>query len=515
MKIAKEQWVHRLLRETGAKSERLAKELALYRFALENAYEGIVVVEPGGTIVAASQAYAAFLHMEISEMVGRPVTEVIPNTRLHLVAQTGKAEIADLQQIHGQWMIASRIPIWHEGELVAVVGKIMFQHIDRLFEMNAKYKEVRSHLHYNEARGRDASGARYSLDDIIGRSKAMTGLKRLAAKVAKSDSTVLISGESGTGKEQFAHAIHRESLRRFGPFVAVNCAAIPESLLESELFGYKEGSFTGARRSGKKGKFALAHRGTIFLDEIGELSLPAQVKLLRVLQEREVEPVGGDRPEAVDVRVLAATNADLKRLVQEGKFRRDLYYRLYVIPLHIPPLRERREDIVPLVAALLQRLTAETGLRADSVEPDCMAALQAYDWPGNVREMRNVLERALYGMEGTRLTLSVLPAEVRQADAGFGQAPSDSKRGFSLHDGGRSSRDCGGPDDAGSAEAHSLELEEGEAEGLTWKASMEALERKLLMQAIARCGGDKQKAARRLGLGKSSFYHKCTKYGLT
>lgn len=490
MRISKGRWVHRLIRQAEAKAAQAEKELALYQFALENAYEGIVIADPQGIVLTASRAYASFLQVEMSDMIGKHVTEIIPNTRLHIVAETGKAEIADLQQIRGQWMIASRIPIWHNGELIAVVGKIMFQHIDRLFEMNSKYREIQSHLHYNDAKARETTGAKYGLEHIVGVSESIKKLKTLAIKVAKSDSTVLIGGESGTGKELFAHAIHRESNRRFGPFIAVNCAAIPETLFESELFGYKEGSFTGAKRSGKKGKFALAHKGTILLDEIGELSLPQQVKLLRVLQEKEIEPVGGDRPEPVDARVIAATNVDLGQLVREGKFRQDLYYRLHVVPINIPPLRERKDDIPVLLETLLQQLTKETGIRASGFDAECERLLTGYDWPGNVREMRNVVERALYMMEGTMIGRSALPAEVAAASSGGGR----------LKD---------GDDSAGQRDKP-----ERPAMGQTLKERMAEHEKMLLREALAQAAGDKQKAALLLGMSKSSLYQKCEQYDI-
>lgn len=490
MKIAQGRWVHRFMQEAAAKANQAEKELALYKFALENAYEGIVIVNPQGIVLTASRAYASFLQVETADMIGKHVTEVIPNTRLHIVAQTGKAEIADLQQIHGNWMIASRIPIWRNGELLAVVGKIMFQHIDRLFEMNSKYRDIQAHLHYNDVKGRDSSGAKYGLEHIIGDSTSIRQLKTFARKVAKSDSTVLISGESGTGKELFAHAIHRESFRRFGPFIAVNCATIPEALFESELFGYKEGSFTGAKRSGKKGKLSLAHKGTIFLDEIGELSLSQQVKLLRVLQEKEIEPVGGERPEPVDIRVIAATNVDLRRLVQEGKFRQDLYYRIHVVPLNIPPVRERKEDIRAIAAELLKQLAQETGIAVDGIDAESERLLLDYDWPGNVREMRHVLERALYMMEGATIDRAALPAEVTAA----------------------SDRDERTAREQPVQPQSPLPLQPSQAS--SWKASMASYERQLLREALAQTDGDKQKAAQLLGMSKSSLYQKLEQYDI-
>jgi len=238
---------------------------------------------------------------------------------------------------------------------------------------------------------RDAEFNHYG---IIGRSRAMQDVLQRAELVAQTKSTVLVTGETGTGKEMVARAIHHRSAQRDMPLIKVNCAAIPETLLESELFGHVRGAFTGATMT-KRGKFALADGGSIFLDEIGTLSIGIQAKLLRVLQEREFEPLGAERTQRVDVRVIAATNRDLKQMVAEGKFQEDLYYRLNEIPIEIPPLRERRDDIPVLVDHFVEKHRQRTGKRIDSIAPDATEALQRYDWPGNVRELENTIERAV------------------------------------------------------------------------------------------------------------------------
>jgi DNA-binding NtrC family response regulator len=249
---------------------------------------------------------------------------------------------------------------------------------------------------------------------IVGRSRAIQEVIARAEKVAQSKSTVLVTGETGTGKELVARAIHDRSAQREMPLIKVNCAAIPETLLESELFGHVRGAFTGATSS-KKGRFALAHGGTIFLDEIGAMTGLLQGKLLRVLQEREFEPLGAERSEKVDVRVIAATNRDLRQMVSEGKFQEDLYYRLNVIPIEIPPLRERREDIPSLVDHFLRKHAQRIGKRIDRIEDDAVAALRAHDWPGNVRELENTIERAVVLCAGSVIdtrAISLLGAPV-------------------------------------------------------------------------------------------------------
>ncbi|GAX89575.1 sigma-54-dependent Fis family transcriptional regulator [Effusibacillus lacus] len=409
----------------------------------------------------------------MQDVVGRHVTDVIENTRMHIVARTGKPEIADIQRIKGQYMIASRIPIFEDGKLVAVVGTVMFQDVRQLQALAATVDQLKQELAYYKRELRRKMGAVYRFEQIAGSSQRMEEVKNLARKVANSDTTVLIIGESGTGKELFAHAIHAASKREMGPFIRVNCAAIPDSLLESELFGYEEGAFTGAARKGKKGKFELADHGTILLDEIGDMPLNLQAKLLRVLQEKEVERVGGTRPIPINVRVIASTNRNLQELIREGKFREDLYYRLNVLKLEIPPLRERGEDLQELVESLLEQLMETTGLVVREIHPDVWEILRKYSWPGNVRELRNVLERALHNMEGNCLKAEHI--SVSQTDM----------------------------------------YRTNPAAPLTLKESLELAEKEAIKRALAAAGGNRPEAARILGISKSGLYQKLDKYGLS
>ncbi|GAI93738.1 unnamed protein product, partial [marine sediment metagenome] len=240
--------------------------------------------------------------------------------------------------------------------------------------------------------------SKYTFEDIVGKSRGMTIAKEQARKAAQTPATVLLQGESGTGKELFAHAIHHVSKRKYKQFIRVNCSALVDTLLESELFGYEGGSFTGAKKTGKKGLFEEADKGTIFLDEIGVMSLNLQAKLLRVLQEKEIIKVGGRKPINVDVRIISATNINLKNAVKEGRFRDDLYYRLYVIPIYIPPLRERKEDMHLLVNNLIRKFNQDFGRNIKGISSEALNLLLDYHWPGNVRELENVIERAVINM---------------------------------------------------------------------------------------------------------------------
>ncbi|UOF88673.1 sigma 54-interacting transcriptional regulator [Fodinisporobacter ferrooxydans] len=442
-------------------------EFNLYFEVLENAFQGIVVVDPGGYILFMNKAYKQFLGAE--EVVGRHVTEVIENTRMHIVAQLGKAEVAGLQRIKGHDMIANRIPIYVEGKLIAVLGTVIFQDVRELHALAATVDRLKQEVAYYKEELRKKLGATYEFEQIVGATESMQAAKQLSQKVAKSDTTILITGESGTGKELFAHAIHAASRRNLGPFIRINCAAIPDALLESELFGYEEGAFTGAVRKGKKGKFELANHGTILLDEIGDMPLVLQSKLLRVLQEKEIERIGGTHPISIDVRVISSTNRNLQELVREGRFREDLYYRLHVVSIHIPPLRERLEDIPEIAKDLLDQLMESTGIPVNHIDPDVWNVLKRHDWPGNVRELRNVLERALHLMERDTLNATHIMIPISQ-------------------------------------------IQEMTKPLRTLRETVRAAEKEAIVQVLAATNGDKLKAAKFLDISRSSLYQKLLDY---
>jgi two-component system response regulator HydG len=310
----------------------------------------------------------------------------------------------------------------------------------------------------------------FDFSGVLGTSPRIREIFDLLAMVAPSEATVLLLGETGTGKELVAQAIHRNSPRAGGPFVAVNCAALPEALLESELFGHERGSFTGATNR-RDGRFVMAHQGTLFLDEVGELSLPIQAKILRVLQAREFEPLGSTRTVKVDVRIITATNRDLDKMVREGRFRDDLYYRLNVFPVMLPPLRERQEDLPALAEFFLEKFSEKNRREGISLAPEVMEALQRYPWPGNIRELENVMERAVIVCQGDVITLEHLPPAMQQW-SGF----------------------------TGGDQEKELELPE--------------LERQLISRTLERVAGQRQQAAEILGISLDELNLKIRSYRL-
>ncbi len=390
--------------------------------------------------------------------------------------RTGRSEFGQIQNINGHDMIASRIAVRREGKVIGAVGTVLFRDVKELKALANRLEKLESKVKTYEGEITRLHQAKYTFDHIITRNPRMKGLIELARRAADSHSTVLLEGESGTGKEYFSHAIHKAGYRSSGPFVQINCAAIPRELIESELFGYVEGAFTGAKKGGKLGKFELAGGGTLFLDEIGTLPLDMQAKLLRVLEEREYERIGGNQKISVDIRVIAATNEQLSEMVQKGRFREDLYYRLNVIRLTLPPLRERREDVPLLAEHMLEGFCREYGRPPVRLSNGALERLQAYDWPGNVRELRNVLERALTVSEGRVLYTKDLPDIFLEGEP-----------------------------------LPPMEAEDGP---LTLEAAVRAAEAAVIRQALQRCDGSRTEAARLLGIHRTGLHKKMKAYGI-
>lgn len=375
---------------------------------LAGAGEWMLVVDANGIVTMISEEYAEFNGTTVTEAVGKHVTEVVENTRMHIVAQTGVAEMGEAQRIRGRDLIVNRIPLKDGDRVVGAYGRVVFKTVEQLWEVATRLRVLESKVRYYEKELIQLRGARYNISNIVGSGPAITAAKEAALRASQTDSTVLLYGETGTGKELFAHAIHAAGQRRHAPFIRVNCAAIPAELLESELFGYEEGAFTGARKGGKPGKLELASGGTVFLDEIGDMPLAMQAKLLRVLQEREVERVGGTGARPIDIRVIAATARTLEEMVADGRFRADLYYRIHVIPILIPPLLERREDLEAIADHFLARLASDMGEPKRSMSSELIEVLKSYKWPGNVRELHNILERAVTMSRG----MLILPEHI-------------------------------------------------------------------------------------------------------
>ena len=385
------------------------------RAAFNAMREGITIIDTDGIIVFGNTAYREFLTKEaggdIGPIEGYRLRDLRPGARLPDVLEKGEPILHLTRQEVEDFYFVNLYPIYRDGVLLGglSVGTFLddaYRAREELEAMEARSKQV---LH----RINKANGARYTFDDIVAESPAGAQTKALAETIAATDATVLLESESGTGKELYAQAIHNASLRREGVFVAINCANFNPNMLESELFGYVEGAFTGAKKGGKLGLFEAAAGGTLFLDEISEMDLGLQAKLLRVLQERRIRPVGGVKEIDVDVRVIAACNASLPDYVDQGKFRKDLYYRLNTFPIHIPPLRERTGDIPALAAAILDQLSHKLR-RPFTLTDEAVRLLQAHSWPGNVRELRNVLEFSAYLTPSGVITCEAFPADLRR-----------------------------------------------------------------------------------------------------
>ena len=389
--------------------EELLKQLEMYRLIFDSIYNGALVTDEKGYITHFNKPYGEFLGVSPDDQIGIHCTDAVENSRMHIVADTGKPEINQSHRIRGQNMVVQRIPIKKDGRVIAVFGQVMFKDVRDVRKLATELSLLESKVKLYEEELINLRSTRYTFESIIGSSQAINSLKIEALRAAANPFPVLISGESGTGKELFAQAIHHAGPRRVHPFVHINCAAIPKDLLESELFGYEKGAFTGADPNGKPGKFELARHGTVFLDEVGDLPLEMQPKLLRVVEEKEFERVGGTRIIRSDFRVIAATNQNLEEMLSDGRFRKDLFYRLNVIPLHIPPLRERRDDIIPLVRHFLQQMAQEAALSEIKMGPEAEKGLMRHNWPGNVRELLNVLERTLSSIENDTIRLVDLP----------------------------------------------------------------------------------------------------------
>lgn len=437
-------------------------------YYLEHVF-GAIVIDLEGRVVYMNQQCAEYLGVDQKGSIGRFVKEVFPDTKMMEGLKLNEPEVV-FYHIHGSVGASVHIPLRKDGKKVGLLEYDLFKSYDPMDEFVNNYKVFQSEVvNYYKEEIKHLRSTKYTIDNLIGSSETIRKLKRKIEYAARTNSTVLITGETGTGKELAAHAIHHLSIRKLREFIKINASALPEALAESELFGYDEGSFTGALKSGKKGKFELAHKGTLFIDEVHQMPMNLQPKMLRVLQEKEIERIGGQKSIPVDVRIIAATNTDLAEQVNRQQFREDLYYRLNVVEIHMPALREHMEDLPELVHALVDQLNNLLGTRVARVDDQVYSLLQSYHWPGNVRELQNTLERAMNYVDGEYL----MPEHF---DFGTFKEPVDHNDVFQ--------------------ERSPIDEVRNQAE------------RELIMKTLKECKGNKSQAARFLKIARPLLYQK-------
>jgi transcriptional regulator with PAS, ATPase and Fis domain len=414
-----------------------------------NASEGMMLVDRQARVVWVNDQYKRFLPAlgfeRVEDFVGHPVASVVQNTQMHHVLETGKPILIDLLTNRAGTFVVSRIPLRDNlGEVIGALGIVLFDHAETSLQplvgkfallqrdLDDARRELASQRNSQRISQRNGQRqSRYTFASFVGASPAAVEVKRQARRAAQTSSPVLLLGETGTGKELLAHAIHASSVRANGPFISLNIAAVPDTLLEAEFFGVAPGAYTGADRKGRDGKFKLADGGTLFLDEIGDMPLGLQAKLLRALQEGEIEPLGSNKLIPFDARVIAATSRDLGKLVRDGSFREDLFYRLNVLPIRVPPLRERREDIPALVELLGEDMALRSDAQPPELSADALMLLSAQVWRGNIRELRNVLEQAAMRSDSNQILPSHLEAVLHESGIAQVTAVSASSSPFS------------------------------------------------------------------------------------
>ena len=439
-----------------------------FKYILDRVYSGIIFCDKDSKILFMNRFYASLLKADREAAVGKHIKEYFPLSRLPVVLETGQAELGRKCSLRTNLaLLVNRVPIERNGETVGVVLQTTFQDFTEINDVMIRLNLLEKEVNYYKEGLDSILSATYSFESIVGRNKRLVEAKRTAEKYARTDSPVLILGATGTGKEFFAHAVHRASQRKNGPFVCVNCAAIPRELLESELFGYVAGAFTGAKRGGKSGKIEMAHGGTLFLDEIGDLPLNAQAKLLRVLETKRIERVGGVKTVHVDFRLVAATNKGLREMIHRNEFREDVFYRLNTMTVDVPTLSERTDDISELVHFFLE----SSGNGGIKISESVIQMLECYSWPGNVRELKNVVMRAVSLIEGDTFEVEHLPMEIVR----FQSDCSDSA-----------------PSDIGPL-----------------STELKRYEKKVLAQALRLNDGNMTKTAKLLGISRSTLYEKC------
>lgn len=439
----------------------------LFKIIMDHSTEGIISVDPVGTITTINKMAYKILKLPYQmDIVGQSIQDIMPNSNFNEVLSSGMPEINKLVKYQGALLNASKVPLKVKGDIKGVIHLI--QNVKNIQKVES---EIRKVIH------KKGLIAKYSFGNIIGKSESIKTTIAAAIKYSRVQSSVLLVGETGTGKELFAQGIHQESHRREGPFVAINCAALTENLLETELFGYVEGAFTGALKGGKIGLFELAHGGTVFLDEINEISLNLQAKLLRVLEEKEIRRVGDDRVIPINVRIITATNMYLSEKVDRGEFRRDLLYRLNVLNIKIPPLRERGEDIVILAQHYIDKFSEKFDKHIIQMDEQAKQAFMTYKWPGNIRELKNICERLSVLSDGEPITYEAFVAQTGCEEEMLDiiqREPLKQKRQVDVNN----------------------------------VLNMQRLEEETILEALEKTGQNKSEAAKMLGMSRSTLWRK-------
>jgi transcriptional regulator with PAS, ATPase and Fis domain len=447
------------------------------RFCFRNPYEGVIVVDNEGIIRFMDRPTEKSMGLEPGGAGGMNIREIVPKSDFEIVMTTGTPVIGRIREIGGITRMASVYPLKKNGEVIGAIGRVAFHSFEEIEKKNKEIQDLRKEIHYLRQKEKSEYSSLYTFDNILGSSKLMRDTIATAKRISMLDTDVLILGESGTGKELFAHSIHGY-LHNDKPFVKINCPAIPFELAESQLFGYEKGAFTGASSTGKAGVFELANNGIVFLDEISSLPLSLQAKLLRVLQEREVQRLGSNRTTRVNFRFIAATNVELYKLVEEGAFRPDLYYRVARATLHIPPLRERREDIFLYLNHFLESINKSFRIHVKRFSKEAAHILLHYDWPGNVRQLIHVLEQiAINAWDAEEIAVEHLPRDTLVRD----KQPRD-------------------------------ENPSGATPGI--KHELAYKERDLIVSALRETKGNRRQAAILLNMPRSTFYQKIRRYGI-
>ena len=467
----------RLSTDEIAYLHQIASNSLLTQFA--QVCEGALIVDRQARVVWMSEKYPKRLGMtDPDAAMGQPVERFLPNSLMRDVVDSGRPIMLDIMDFGDESFVVLRLPLRDaHDEVIGAVGLMLLDDAKSLAPLVSRYHQLNRELADTRSKLAEARRAKYTLGSLVGGSATCLDLKAQARRAARTRAPVLVQGETGTGKELMAQAIHNASLRADKPFVAVNIAAVPETLLEAEFFGVVPGAYTGADRKGREGKFKLADGGTLFLDEIGDMSAPLQAKLLRVLQEGEYEALGSDRLLSTDVRIVAATSRDLQQEVTQGRFRADLFYRLNVVMLTMPPLRERLDDLPLLCEHLLESLCRKLGLLPRELAPQALERLTQHAWPGNIRELQNVLERALMMSDADTVSARDIDRIIPAAAAITATAAAATAL-------------------AGTGAAKPL------------AEVIEEAERSAIREALRLCGGNKPKAASLLGISRTSLYEK-------